>query len=189
MLAKLNLKLIEVGGTSVAAGAGPKSLAIGSSASGTLGTPGAKVAAAESPSAPGNNSPQAPAGMTAALVAEGDKDSADSFCWDGDKDGVTYEDTRKPKASVSIYTSSPPAPLCCRVSVESALANPTCSATQSVDNIVLPPILVQSLLKATPTTSGGAPFCLVVADTGTTDHMVPDHGAFISYKSISGLRF
>jgi hypothetical protein len=125
MFAKLNLKLIKVGVTLSAAGAGPKPLAIGSSASGTLGTPGAKVAAAESPLAPGNNSPQAPAGMTTALVAEGDKDSADSFCWDGDKDGVTYEDTCKPKALVSIYTSSSPVPSCCRVSVELALANPT----------------------------------------------------------------
>ena len=28
----------------------------------------------------------------------------------------------------------------------------------------------------------------MVADTGATDHMVPDRGAFISYKSIQGLR-
>jgi hypothetical protein len=163
-------------------------LAIGSLASGTLGTPRAKVAAAESPLAPGNDSPQAPAGMTAALVAEEDEDSADSFHWDRDEDGVMYEDARKPKALVFIYTSSPPAPSCCRVSIKSALANPTCSATQSVDNILLPPILVQSLLKAIPTMSGGAPFRLVVADTSATDHMVPDCGAFISYKSVSGLR-
>ena len=57
-----------------------------------------------------------------------------------------------------------------------------------MDNIVLPPILVQSLLKAIPTTGSGTPSRFVVADTGATDHMVPDRGAFISYKSIHGLR-
>ncbi len=65
---------------------------------------------------------------------------------------------------------------------------PTCSATQSVDDIVLPPTLVQSLLKAIPTTSNGTPSHLVVADTSATDHMVPDRGAFISYKSVRSLR-
>jgi hypothetical protein len=35
-----------------------------------------------------------------------------------------------------------------------------------------------------------APFihgCFAVADTGATDHMVPDKSCFISYKSVSGL--
>jgi hypothetical protein len=44
------------------------------------------------------------------------------------------------------------------------------------------------LLKAIPTTSGGAPFRLDVADTSATNHMVPDRNTFISYKSISGLQ-
>jgi hypothetical protein len=47
--------------------------------------------------------------------------------------------------------------------------------------------LIKSLLKAIPTMNGGTPFHLVVADTGAMDHMVPDHGAFISYKSVHGL--
>ncbi len=61
-------------------------------------------------------------------------------------------------------------------------------ATQLGDDIVLPPILIKSLLKAIPTTNGGTPFRLVVADNGATDHMVPDRGAFISYKSVHGLQ-
>jgi hypothetical protein len=72
--------------------------------------------------------------------------------------------------------------------MESNPPSPTCLATQSVDDIVLPPMLVQSLLKAIPTTSNGTPSCLVVADTGATDRMVPDRRAFISYKSVRGLR-
>jgi hypothetical protein len=48
-------------------------------------------------------------------------------------------------------------------------------------------MLAQLLLKAIPTMSIGTPSCLIVADTSTTDHMVPDCGAFISYKSVHGL--
>jgi hypothetical protein len=44
------------------------------------------------------------------------------------------------------------------------------------------------LLKAIPTTNGGTPFRLVVANTSATDHMVPDHGTFISYKSVHSLQ-
>ena len=66
--------------------------------------------------------------------------------------------------------------------------SPTCLATQSVKDIVLPPTFVQLLLKAIPTTSNGTPSCLVVADTGATDHMVPDPSAFISYKSVHSLQ-
>ncbi len=62
-----------------------------------------------------------------------------------------------------------------------------CSATQLGDDIVFPPILIKSLLKAIPTTNGGTPFRLVVADTSATGHMVPDCGTFISYKSVHGL--
>jgi hypothetical protein len=189
MLAELNLKLIKVGSGSLGGvGAGSKSPTGGTSASGSSGTPGAKVAAVVSHAAPSNVSPSALAGMTVALVAEGDKDSADSFRWDGDEDGVTFEDAHKPKASVSSYAPSYPGPLCCKVSIKSFLPSPMGLATQSGDEIFLPPILVQSLLKAIPTTSGGTPFCLVVADTGAIDHMVPDRGVFISYKSVHSLR-
>jgi hypothetical protein len=169
MLTELGLKLIEVGGGS--GGATP--------AGGTTGTPGAKAAAAT------EDSPAAPAGMAASLVTDEDKDSMDSFRWDGDENGVTFDEVVKPKASVSSYPSSTSTPSCCRASVE---AGPTCSVTQSVDDIVLPPILVQLLLKAIPTTCSDTSSRFVVANTGATGHMVPDRGAFISYTSIQGLR-
>jgi hypothetical protein len=97
-------------------------------------------------------------------------------------------DALKPKASVSPYTPLSPGPLCCRVSIEPDPLIPTCSATQPVTNIVLPPTLVQSLSKAIPTTSNGTSSHLIVADTGATDHMVPDRGTFISYKLVRSLR-
>jgi hypothetical protein len=54
----------------------------------------------------------------------------------------------------------------------------------SGDDIILPPDLVSSLLGAISPTDLN---CLVVADTGATDHMLPDHSAFISYKSVQYL--
>ena len=123
--------------------------------------------------------------MTASVVTDEDKDSTDSFRWDDDENGVTFDETFKPKAFVSSYPPSTSTLSCCWVSLENG---PTCSVTQLADDIVLPPILVQSLLKAIPTTCSGTSSRFVVTDTGATDHMVPDRGAFISYKSIQGLR-
>jgi hypothetical protein len=190
MLAELNLKLIKVGGgSSGGVGIGSKSLASGSLASASPGTPRAKVAAAVSHATPsGKASPLAPAGMTAALVGDGDKDSTDSFRWDRDEDWGTFEDAHKPKASVSSYAPSSSGLLCCNISIELALLSPTCLDTQSSDNTVLPPTLIKALWKAIPTSNGGTPFRLVVANTSATDHMIPDRSTFISYKSVHGLR-
>ena len=124
----------------------------------------------------------------AAVVTDGDKDSTDSFLCDGDEDGVTFKEATKQYTSISSYPPSSPSPSCWRVSLEAFSLGPACSVTQSVDNIVLPPVLVQLLLMAIPTTSGGTSFRLMVADTGATDHMVPNRGAFISYKFVQGLQ-
>jgi hypothetical protein len=190
MLAELNLKLMEVDGGSLGGiGIGSNSPVCGPLASASPGTPGTKVAAAVSHATPCSKaSPSAPVGMMAALVADGDKDSTDSFCWDGNKDGVTFADAHNSKTSVSSYAPSSPGSACCNVSFESALPSPTYSATHSSVYIVLPPTSIQALQKAIPTTNGGTPFCLVVADTGATDHMVPDRGAYISYKLVHGFQ-
>ncbi len=100
-------------------------------AGGTAGTPGAKAAAAI------KDSPAAPAGMATSVVTDKDEDSTDSFWWDGDENGVTFDEAVKPKASVSSYPPSTCTPSCCRVSLK---AGPTCSVTQLADDIVLPPI-------------------------------------------------
>ena len=160
MLAELGLKLIEVGGSSAS---GLKPPAGTTPPVGTAGAPGAKVAAAGFQAPPSDDSPAAaPAGMTASLVADEDEDSTDSIRWFGDEDGVTFDEAVKPKASVSSYPTSPSSPSCCRVSLE---GGPTCSVTQSADDIILPPTLVQSLIKAIPTMSSGTPFHFVVANT------------------------
>ena len=112
--------------------------------------------------------------MTATVTDAGDEDSTDSFRWE-----VTFEDAAKTKPSVSFYSPPTPTPSCCQVSVESALATPACAATHSVEDIVLTPALIRSLTKAISTTSNGTPLRFAVADTGATDHMVPDRNAFI----------
>jgi hypothetical protein len=156
MLTEFGLKLLEVGGGSMG---GSKAGADTTPAGGTAGTLGAKAAAVESPGHPTDGfSGAAPAGMTAAVVADGDEDSTDSFHWDGDEDGVTFEAATKPNTFVSSYPPSSPSPSCWRVSLEAFSLDPACSITQSVDNIVLPPALVQSLLKAIPTDEDGVTF-------------------------------
>ena len=86
MLTELGLKLIEVGGSS---SGGSKAGGGAPPAGGTAGTPGAKVATAT------EESPAAPAGMTASLVVDEDESSTDSFRWFGDEDGVTFEEAVK----------------------------------------------------------------------------------------------
>ena len=129
MLTELGLQLIEVegsptGGSKAGGGATP--------AGGTAGTHGAKAATAESPVTPTDGSPDAaPAGMAAAVVGDGDEDSTDSFHWDGDEDGVTFEEATKPNTSVSSYPPpSSPSLSCCRVSLETFSLDPTSSVTQ-----------------------------------------------------------
>jgi hypothetical protein len=55
-------------------------------------------------------------------------------------------------------------------------------------DIVLSPGLVLALLKAISPDDSIAGLWLVMADTGATDHMVPDRSAFISYKAVCNLR-
>jgi hypothetical protein len=142
MLVALNLKLIKVRGSSGGTGADSKSPAGGPSVSGTSGIPGAKVAAVGYPAAPSNDFPPALVRMTAAVVAEGY--STDSFCWEGDEDGITYVDALKPKASVSPYTPLSPGSLCCRVSIEPDPPIPMCLA--SIGHQHCPPSHVGSVV-------------------------------------------
>ena len=117
----------------------------------------------------------------------------DSFCWDGDDEGVDF----KPNGSVSMYPSPPvgpslPSPIsssqsCSRVSLEldpSSLLD----VDHSPDDIILPPGLVSALHWAISPEVFVDGLRLVVADTGATDHMVPDRSAFISYKAIWNIR-
>jgi hypothetical protein len=55
-------------------------------------------------------------------------------------------------------------------------------------DIVLPSGLVSALLKAISPDDSIVGLWLVMADTGATDHMVPNRSAFISYKAVCNLR-
>ncbi len=122
----------------------------------------------------------------------------------------------KPKGSVSFYPPSPnlqPSDRPLRLSTPSRiLSEPSCSRVSLVSvaptasyggsfhnfspsdadpspvDIVLPPGLVSALLKAISPDDSIVGLRLVVADTGATDHMVPDRSAFISYKAVHNLR-
>jgi len=193
LLGDLGLKIVQVdsgkdGGSSSGSGglgAGPSGGTTPSSS-----TPPAAVPAAvcPPPAAPALGSASAPAGLTAAIEPDevSDEDSADDFHWYGDDNGDDY----KPNGSVSPYF-----PSCSRVSTESfpplasSVGSVKCGISSdsvaSGDDIVLPSELVSSLLRAVPP---AVLHSLIVADTGATDHMLPDRLAFISYKSVRSLR-
>jgi hypothetical protein len=190
LFGELGLKIIEVGGQGGGATLG--SSLRDSSGSGALGgvrpasssPPVAAPAAVVPPPVPVSGSTSAPAGLTVAVKLDngGDESSADKFLWYGDDKGVDY----KPNGSVSNYvplyscvlTKSVP-PLASSVGlVRCGLSS---VSTTSGDDIVLPTDLVSSLLWAVSPTDLNR---LVVADTGATDHMLPDRSAFISYKSV-----
>jgi len=141
--------------------------------------PAPRAAAAD-----GGGSLVPPSGLTAVVApspspAE-DFDTDDKFQWDGYASGAEYSSTPKVNHSVLPYT-----PSCSHVSVP--LVPPS---------VPLPPkpprmssalqTLLGTLSKSpvVPPLSHGR---LAVADTGATDHMIPEKLCFISYKSISGL--
>jgi hypothetical protein len=112
----------------------------------------------------------------------GDESLADDFQWYGNDDGADY----KPNGSVSNYF-----PLCSWVSSESipplashvgsVMCSSSSNSVTSGDDIVLPQDLFSFLLRAI---SPADSHCLVMADTGATNHMLPDRSAFILYKSV-----
>ena len=206
LLGELDLKLIDISGGNHGSFLGSTPLAGTQGAALPATPPAAAPAAVVPPPAPALGSPSAPAGLTA-TVDEGDESSMDSFCWDGDDDGVDF----KPNGSVSMYPPStvsplrpsppsptPSAPSCSRVSLESAL--PGASYGRSLhqlslseadplpDDIILPPGFVSAVHQAISPKELVEGLQLVVADTSATDHMVLDRLAFISYKTIRNLR-
>ena len=85
---------------------------------------------------------------------------------------------------------APYSPSCSHVCVVSSLSSVSArsqavSTSSSSLPASLPSLLTQLAASpiAAPLTTGG----LAVADTGATDHMLPDRSCFISYKSVVGL--
>ena len=132
----------------------------------------------------------APSGLTAAVEEDEYSSDGDLFCWTGDNDGLDFGvplgSSDKSNPSVSLY------PSCSHVSVvpsTSGLPSFSPFPSSSSSCLILPDRL-QSVIRglATSSISPDSTSRVAVADTGATDHMLPDKSAFISYKRISNLQ-
>ena len=138
-----------------------------------------------------------------ALVVDEKYDSDLDFHWTGDEDGVLYSvdsGSRKSNDRVAPY------PSCSHAAVVSAsppsfpkmgLSSPAASLScrdSLVDHSNSPPsisLALHSLLARRLSQCPIAPGlggCFAIADSGATDHMLPDKSAFISNKTMSNLK-
>jgi hypothetical protein len=129
-----------------------------------------------------------PSGLMAAVAPSpapaGDYESDEEFHWDGDDLGVDYAAPPNVNKHVLPYS-----PSCSHVSVAPTLpVSPPLSLS-----LERPPHLSLGLwhllhtLSKLPVVLPLHHGWLTVADTGATNHMVPNKSCFISYKDISGL--
>ena len=149
-------------------------------------TPTVRVATAEGKPTVCSGSTMAPSGLTTALSVanefNGDYDSGDDFHWDGDEFGAEYTPNLN---NVALYS-----PSCSHVlfDILSSSMRATRPSSPSKPPRVSPALLkLLSSLSISPidvSLPGGR---FAVADTGATDHMIPDKLCFVSYKSVTGL--
>jgi hypothetical protein len=187
LLAKLNLKLITClpVASSLSSSATPQcSLPSPMPAP----TPGGRGAATDASPATGVlGSSSALSGSTAAIAPAvpppGNFNSDDEYHWDGDDLWVEYP---PPKVNMRI---APYSPLCSHISAISSILESTLLSCLQIHQPCLSSALQQLLnnLSFLPVVLPLHHRWLAVADTGATDHMVPDKSCFISYTSISGL--
>jgi hypothetical protein len=190
LLKSLNLKFIQVAPMASKPAPAPAASTPAAASPSPVGC----VATADLPPSGGSTgSANAPSGLTACtLDVSEDFNSDDGFRWDGDESGADNVD-RKSNKSVALY------PLCCSVAVSllqhvNTSALPTASSTLlplPPDNRVIS--LSRCLHQLIQQVSHSSIVVLLserfaMADTGATDHMLPDKAAFISYKSISNLQ-
>ena len=155
-------------------------------------TPSGRVATADDSAVGGSSasgSASAPSGLVASVLPSlhvpDEYESDEDFRWVGDESGLDYGDvpSSKYKSSFAGYLPS------CN---HTQLVSTSCLASSSVSCISLPQNLmtaITSLCKSSirsPSVRGTAGN-LVVADTGATDHMLPEASAFISYKRVHDL--
>ncbi len=138
-----------------------------------------------------------PGAFTAATEPDS-YDSGEEFDYKGKYEGSVYSSTRVnsknnvsnyPRASHATAELISPEPLSsCRRST--SLTDPTGVRTVTLPKLVLalldnPPAHSTAF---TPARHGKMEPSLIVADTGATDHMLPEKCAFISYRPVSGRR-
>ncbi len=190
LLKSLNLKLIQV----APAASPPAPAPAASTPAAASPSPGGRVATADLPPLGGSTgSANAPSGLMACtLDVSEDFKSDDNFRWDGDESGTDYVDHKSNK-STALY------PLCCSVAV-SLLQHVNTSALPTASSTLLPlpsdePVIsllrcLHQLIQRVSHSSISvlSSKCFAVAETGATNHMLPDKAAFTSYKSISNLQ-
>jgi hypothetical protein len=183
LLAELHLKLISCPPVAALSAPGP------APSPSLAPTPSGCAAAADASSTlTPSASSTPPSGLMAAVAPspapEGDYESDEEFHWDGDNLGVDYAAPPNVNKHVLPYS-----PLCSHASVAPTLpVSPPLSPS-----LERPPCLSSGLRHLLHTLSKLPVFLplrhgwLAVADTGATNHMVPDKSCFISYKANSGL--
>ena len=185
LLKDLNLKLVH-GPPPTPAPAPAGSPAPAPAPAAASPSPGGRVASADS----STHGAAAPSGLTAAVEEDEYSSDEDLFRWTGDDDGLDFGvplgSSNKSNPSVSFY------PSCSYVSVvpsTSGLPSSSPIPSSSSSCLILPDRL-QSVIRrlATSSISPDSSSRVAVADTGATDHMLPDKSAFISYKRISNLQ-
>ncbi len=194
LLKSLNLKLIKVSPSPSPPAPAPGATA---PAAATPSPGGCNASTAPPPWGGSPGSATAPSGFMARMsdVSE-DFDSDEEFRWNGDECGADYVHCKSNKFAL-LYS------LCCLVAVchfprvnpsvnPSAfpMAAPLPLPLASDDGIISLSChlhwLIQRVLQSLIGLSLSERF--EVADTGATDHMLPDKAAFISYKAISNLQ-
>ena len=175
LLAELNLKLIKCHPVaSSPSSSTPAQCPLPSPA--PAPTPGGCAAATDASSATGSlGSSSAPSGLTVVVAPAGPPpgnfDSDDEYLWEGNDIGVEY--TPPPKVNTRVAPYSPSCSHICVVpSLSMSALSPHTQAQQPRLLSALQHLLTK--LSLSPIVAPLIHGCLAVANTGATDHMVPD---------------
>jgi hypothetical protein len=147
-------------------------------------TPAPSGWSAATDSTPSTESATAPSGLAASVApvdasAQEDYDTNEDFQWDGDESGPAFTGPPKLNKSVPLYST----PSCSHA--QALLAHPGASAPRSISLPSRVTSILSKLSILSPCLPNGGH--LAVADTGATEHMIPNKSSFISYHSVSGL--
>ncbi|KAL7547757.1 hypothetical protein ACHAWF_011035 [Thalassiosira exigua] len=211
---KTKFKLVPRGGDSGPRGGGPRGGGVGGSGGGGAGDSSGKDSQARSSTTGTGTSPfppkdgdgessgdppqqsgeasgskKTPGGFAAYTEEEGSFAPGSSFDWDGKDAGASYASVTA-NAQSSGYLPSPSASNVSFVQPPSTPA-PLASPARSIR---LPKAVLKLFSDAgcssIPTVPHPSDACFtwVVGDTGATNHMFPDKSAFISYRTVHGIR-
>ena len=158
--------------------------------------PSAPIPPSPAPASDGGST-NTPGAFTAATEQES-YDSGDEYDYEGKYEGSVYSGSAgKPRNNVNVYpqASHNTAELICPDPDTSCRRTTSPMDPKGARTVHLPKHVL-ALLNNPPTQStapirphhGSDPPNLIVADTGATDHMLPEKSAFISYRPVNGRR-